>query len=803
MEKLCEEDVLPKLNEIPENILGFINNLGFNPSNFEDPTIELNINSTHLQTHLQNLHNTLGKLLISWGSRSIRAKSSLQDFTITLENLSIKSSYCGNRAESRRIEKIVGKDLQYIARELRRIDSIRDYAGVALKLETLVGDLEDAVSALNRCTGYTFSKLDPSPSIPGYFHTKLDSVQRAVKAISNIEELLLGLLKDHPQWCNLLKAVDTRVDKTLGVLRPQVIADHRNLLASLGWPPKFLASNTQYGEATGIPNPLVLMEGEKKKSYSQSFLALCALQHVQLQREERHLILLGQKKEETLGLWAIDELVSSIASRIEHHLLKWINQPELMFALVYKITRDFIEGVDDVLQPLIDEARLVSCSAKEAWVSAMVQVLSGFLGKNVFPLLAERYKEKNTKSDAISSWLHLIDEIVRFDKRMQSFISSETYLFPGSLRNMSALLAFCDRPDWLLIWAKIELKDAWKKLKPELKDERAWSIYNKAKTEIDQYFLSTREDHKAPLAAEYALKTAWEMIQRSQTLPGTARRIQFIRSAPGKFLRRFFKLLLSRHKSADFSAYDAEESIVKVCHLINAARFSEFKLLEWSDDVDLLELRLAEKGLNVDHKFDAANGSCFFEEEIDSLIEMETTWLMELITHVLRQFENHSYYYFHDVEQFEQVTEGETTISDDLVGALDYLRSRLLLLKENLNVNDFLDTWRSIADGLDHFTFRSLLSLDVQFSDRGAKQLIVDMQGLFFAFKTLCARPEAFFPCIRDLLKLLKLGTKEAEDLKSNLINHAISSDCLLTYSITSLSVDQTLQILHSRTFLV
>ncbi|XP_010673836.2 RINT1-like protein MAG2L [Beta vulgaris subsp. vulgaris] len=793
MINLGEEDVLPKLNEIPEKTLGFINNQGFyfnlleNPSKFEALSMEFNAKCAHLQTHLQNLHTNLGSLLISSSSRSIRAKSSLEDFIFNLENLSIISSYCGNRAECRKIEKIIGKDLPYIARELRRIESIREYAGIALKLETLVGDLEDAIlSALDRRVGYTFSRTDPSPSILGRVHAKLDNVHRAVKAINNIEELLLGVLKNHPHWCNLLKAVDARVDKILGVLRPQIIADHRSLLASLGWPPKFSTSNTENSEATGIPNPLVLMQGEKKESYSQSFLALCALQHVQLQREEWHLILLGQKKEETVGLWAIDELVLSIASRIEHHLLKWIGQPEFMFALVYKITHDFIEGVDDVLQPLIDEARLVSCSAKEAWVSSMVQVLSGFLEKYVFPVLAGRYKEKDTKADTISSWLHLIDEIVKFDKRMQSFISSETYVFPGPTTSISALSLFCDRPDWLHIWAKIELKDAWNKVKTELKNEQAWSTDHKLMTENNHYILSTREQYKAPSAAEFALKTAWEMIQRCQTLPGTARRVQFIRSAPGKFLWRFFKVLLLRYKSA-------QGNLVKVCQLINAARFSEFKLQEWSDDVDLLELRLAETGRK--------NDSCFFEEEIESLTEMQTNWVMALITHVLHQFENNSFYYFKNVEQFEQVTESDITISDDLVEALDNLRSELLLIKEHLNAFNFLDTWRSIADGLDHFIFRSFLSLDVRLSDMGVKQLMADMEGLFIAFKAFCARPEAFFSCIRDLVKLLKLGKQEVKDLKSNLLDSVKCSDCLLTYSIFSLSVDQTLQILNKRTF--
>ena len=38
-------------------------------------------------------------------------------------------------------------------------------------------------------------------------------------------------------------------------------------------------------------------------------------------------------------------------------------------------------GVSDILQPSIDAARLSSYSANEAWVSAMVHMLSGFLTK--------------------------------------------------------------------------------------------------------------------------------------------------------------------------------------------------------------------------------------------------------------------------------------------------------------------------------------------------------------------------------------------------------------------------------------
>ncbi|KAF8403540.1 hypothetical protein HHK36_011644 [Tetracentron sinense] len=160
--------------------------------------------------------------------------------------------------------------------------------------------------------------------------------------------------------------------------RPQALADHRALLASLGWQPALLTSETEIGKNLDLPNPLV-------------------------QREARQLDLLGHKREHNLGLWPIDELVSPIAARVEHHFSKWADQPKFMFALVYKITRDFVVGVDDVLQPLIDKARVVDCSAKEAWVSAMVKMLSGYLAKRILSALAERYTEKNAKLEVIAS----------------------------------------------------------------------------------------------------------------------------------------------------------------------------------------------------------------------------------------------------------------------------------------------------------------------------------------------------------------------------------------------------------------
>lgn len=101
-----------------------------------------------------------------------------------------------------------------------------------------------------------------------------------------------------------------------------------------------MASKIDNGEIAGLPNPLVLMEEDKRKHYSQTFIALCALQHLQKRREDRQHNIFGQR-ECGIGLWGIEELVSPLASRMEYHFSKWADHPEFMFALVHKITKDY------------------------------------------------------------------------------------------------------------------------------------------------------------------------------------------------------------------------------------------------------------------------------------------------------------------------------------------------------------------------------------------------------------------------------------------------------------------------------
>ncbi|KAK6925505.1 hypothetical protein RJ641_007224 [Dillenia turbinata] len=418
---------------------------------------------------------------------------------------------------------------------------------IALQLEALVGDLEDD-AAWER-------------------GLRQDKLQLCIRIMTNIQQILQTVARSKSQWCHLLRSADKRVDKTFLALKPQVLADQRVLLASVRWPPTFVMSEMGCGKSSSLPNPLALMKGETRQIYSQSFLALCALQRLQAQKENGQLHHF-KTEDYTIGLWAIDELVTPVASKMEYRFSKWIDQPELIFSLVHKITRNLSVAVDDVLQPLIDEGRLMSCSAKDAG-------------------------DKQKRLEVVSSWLHLIDLAITLDNQMQSLVDLESHLLSCNMteelfKALSALSIFCDRSEWLKIRAKIELKDAWKRLKPDLKDERAWC----------------------------------------QTLPSTLARAEFIWSTAVKFLWYFFRALLWRCRKTElYNSYLEDDALTRVCQCLNAANYCESKLREWSDDVNSVELRIVEDAQNMHVDAEGNDKICFFAEELRSL--EEKPWMVE------------------------------------------------------------------------------------------------------------------------------------------------------------------------------
>jgi RAD50-interacting protein 1 len=637
--------------------------------------------------------------------------------------------------------------------------------------------------------------------------------------MKEIEQELIEICSTRPKWSNLVKAVDSRVEKALSVLRPQALSDYRSLLASLGWPPPLVTSQTETNNQSKlIPNPLLLMDSTKREIFAQSFLALCALQHVQSQHDARQ-----SMKDEKLQkgpsfeseLWAIDELVQPVASRMECHFAKWSNQPEFIFALVFKITKDFMDGVDDVLQPLIDKARLLGLSAKEAWVSSMVKVLLVYLEKEIFPPLVFKFHEnKDNSIEVSSSWLNLIDLMVSFDKRMRLLSSAGIQKIEPLIdfndtisKSVSILSIFDEHLDWIQIWAEIEVSVAQEKMRPELENEKCWSYESKDQSKVEdqnyKFLLSTREEYKAPPIVDAILKNASLMIERGRAVPTKSTKNEFIRKSGVLFLNHFFVVLLQRCRDLELitSTID-EDALVTIAGSINAARYFETVICEWDEDISFLDLDSGGKNKR----------RSFFADEVLFLVNLETDCLEEIMSANLLEFESLSYDYIQDIDQWEDEGEQKFDISEDelengtislgFVEALETLRNRIFKLKDFLNSKDFFDLWRSVAEGLDYFIFSSIPWIDVRFSNSGVYQFRIDMKALFLIFKPFCARPEAFFPFVSDCLKLLSMNKKDIEWFLQELkMNESRLKDWLCQKGLYHVNASQAKMILVDRNF--
>ncbi|KAF2315974.1 hypothetical protein GH714_040769 [Hevea brasiliensis] len=562
----------------------------------------------------------------------------------------------------------------------------------------------------------------------------------AIETLGQTENVLTSITKTRPQWTHLVSAVDHRVDRALAILRPQAVADHRSLLASLGWPPPLstmTSSNLDTGKSTEVPNPLFTMQGDLKHQYCESFLALCHLQELQRRRKSRQLE--GHNREVALHqpLWAIEELVNPISIACQRHFSKWTDKLEFIFALVYKITRDYVDTMDELLQPLVDEARLVAYSCREEWISAMVTSLSTYLAKEIFPIYVSQLNEESTagvQSRARISWLHLVDLIIAFDKRIQSLVTHSGIMLSleenENLQKISSLSMFCDRPDWLDLWAEIELIDTLEKLKPEVENERNWTVKIQGAA-----LLSDPENYKSPAVSGAFLRRLSLVVDRCRSLPASSLRSRFLMLAGAPVLQRFLDCVLLRCQEAEgLTALTDDDAVIKVANSINAAHYIESVFKEWCEDIFFLEMRL-------DHG-DQLGISIHNDESREASIDGPVSGI------------------FDEEEAVAGQCEEGWTVSRSLVGALDYLQGKMAIVEENLNEIDFVGVWRSLAAGVDRMLFNGILMSNVKFHDCGIERFSHDLEVLFGVFGAWCLRPEGFFPKLSDGLKLLKMGRR-------------------------------------------
>lgn len=545
--------------------------------------------------------------------------------------------------------------------------------------------------------------------------------------------------------------------------------------------------------SSDVYNPLFTAQGELKYQYCKSFLALCSLQELQRQRKCRQLAGLKQEIALHQPLWAIEELVNPISITSQRHFVKWIDKPEFIFALVYKITRDYVDSMDELLQPLVDEAFLSGYSCREEWVSAMVSSLSTYLAKYILPSHVSQLEEERVagiSSQARTSWLHLIDLMISFDKRVRSLVAQSGILLSvsdGDHEKISSLSVFCDRPDWLEVWTEVELTDIMDKLKPEMEDERNWSTKGP-----NASLLSGQEDNRSPSISSVFLRYLSYVVDRCRSVPTISLRSRFVTLTCVPIIQKFLDCILLRCLEAEgLTALTDNDALVKVTSSINAARHFVSVLKEWCEEVFFLEMGLNHIEEVETSTFDNSSGMSSdtpgnndFDKEISKLEKFRLEWIDKLSTVVLRGFDSSCREYLKNRKQWQEKGE-EGWVSRSFVGALEYLQAKLSLLEENLNQVDFVRVWRTLASGIDQFLYSGIFMSNVKFHDGGVEKLANDLAVLFGVFNSWCLRPEGFFPKVSEGLKLFKMDRRQLQSslaggerwLKDNKITHLTMSE--------------------------
>ncbi|KAL5166187.1 RINT1-like protein MAG2 [Glycine soja] len=788
---------LPPSSHISPSALSFLDHrLHTQLAVAEAPTFaaELQTQCSELDRSLDELTRRLGAGLSAYASFSGEIHGLFGAVTDRLVALSSTVVPDGGRGEGD--GKGFREELATLAKEVARLETVRVYAEKALKLDTLVGDIEDAVS-------FTMSKNIRK-------HSSQNSQEMhmlAIKTLKTTEDILTSITKAHPQWKHLVSAVDHRVDRALAILRPQAIAEHRALLTSLGWPPPLSAltsSNSDASTANQVVNPLLSMHVDLKVQYSENFLALCNLQELQRQRKARQLE--GHDREVALRqpLWVIEELVNPLSLASQRHFSKWVDKPEFIFTLVYKITRDYVDSMDELLQPLVDEAKLLGYSCREEWISAMVTSLTTYLAKEIFPSYISQLDGESVtgiQSSARISWLHLIDLMIAFDKRIKSLVEHSGILLSFDddiMQKISSLSVFCDRPDWLDLWAEIELGDVLDKLKPDIQDENNW------RKKVEGVVLSSyTDDHKSPLVSNAFLRHLASVIDRCRSLPSVSLRSKFLRLAGIPIIRNFFDSILIRCQEAEgLTALTDDDAVIKVTISVNAAHYFESVLKEWSEDVFFLEM-----GMDEDDKTELESNSnsygevlpessrrVIFDDEIKKLEEFRTEWVEKISLVILRGFDSHSRDYVKNKRQWQKGEEG-WAVSKTLIQALDYLQSKMSVVEVSLNGRDFIGVWRSLAAGIDQLIFNGILISNVKFHNSGVERFGSDLDVLFGVFGAWCLRPEGFFPKSSEGLKLLKMDENRLQECMGG------GKRWLKENGLRRLSVTEAEKILKNRVF--
>eukprot|EP00850_Spirogloea_muscicola_P005744 SM000026S08993 [mRNA] locus=s26:990072:995158:+ [translate_table: standard] len=679
--------------------------------------------------------------------------------------------------------KPVLKELEEVATEVMALGRVQEYVESLLHLEQVNAGLEASVAALASMPGIRAGAQ--VASITSADASKLavavDQFQVAAKATASITS-------KRPSWSNLVANTNVRIDNSGAKLRPAALKELDSCLKASGWPPTLSDSASK-----SAIHPFLKLPDSARARLETSFVNVWAQRSGNL-------------------MWCMEAMARPLGKSAEHHFSQWLQQPEFVFALAFKLAREHAKVLEDVLQRGLDSAD-VRRSVWEEWTKAVAGLAANHLRNTALPLLAKMLEADESSIAAAAgpspaaTWLHTVDHTLRFDRSMAAFgdltareTSAEVQEGGANPRwEGNALDVFAERKEWLQIWTRLELEDALQKLIKVLGNEESWQLADTllGAEELAKEAGRSAVEFKPPVGAHSLVSLMRATTNRCATLSSREKRLAFVRDSVAPLADRYLQELLVQSQEAEgLTALATNHGLYKVARCLNAARYVAEYLQEWSEEVPMAELlhSFADDGQEGDAPSDSDEKSVF-QEELEDLMSFADEWTGKIVSAIIRAFGARCTEYVQDkkrwreentAQSLQRSAEGPLLPSQRLLEAVLEMEGKLDALSRVMDEFIFVDTWRRIAAGLDQYLMNKLVLGGASFSELGAKQVIADAEVLFSVFQKFTAKPASFFRNLRDTCNLLRLPTEEASAAllmitsAEDLPQHSNPSDALL-----------------------
>lgn len=614
--------------------------------------------------------------------------------------------------------------------------------------------------------------------------------------------------------------------ESMGKALKKLISDGiQFVLQKCDWPPPFLEADTTEQNELQLESLVSRWNGFDSSNPNFLYLQQLAMTQISLQQileheafsryaDEKHT--LGKSVTQNLPpqLWLGEDLAKCVGSWLQHHFASGLptdrpEKPEWLFAAAIKATQQCCKYVE-ALQPCINahNMELIYSIQFEVARAIGVYAVGDVLKSHVLPRLAEMKDSP--------SWLHYVDEAIRFDDNLAPFkgvvmnpqnmesevLSLGLWFLPESVLNV----AF-ENKVWTEQWLSAEREDASSQLASALEGFELHSLHG-----IGSAMDMANHDVSVATAVSSSKASQLETINSSVSEEVVNILVNLVRRGmkvpPGVARRNYFweQVLVAIIK--EFAHQSSSE-------MIRAEQFHHLL-----DDIGLPRIGFILCTIHsIEHSIREPAGfllaACATDEhlsqllahEADYLAHLRRQWTYKVAKMGIEEFKKSMSKYTRQLQVLASQDEDEACTtslvidqpSPALLAAASVLYSLLDKFSIHLDAVLFRDIWRALALSVNQ-TIVHDIAMEVRFTQNSSQQFAVDVDNLVAVFKSCTSRPASHFKESKEACFLLGLPSDEARLIAQHGTSSAKESREFLTNAgVRALNGDQVVSILHSR----